>query len=120
MVPTVETMETWQDLDCNGRPQVVVQDALNVIKQHYAGLVGDGKLMRVVRELDSERDRNFLLETASASARYVLKISNVEESREALQLQHACFAHLERRGVRGVPRVVRSDDGGDGVVEWYA
>lgn len=117
MVPTVETMETWQDLDCNGRPQVVVQDALNVIKQHYAGFVGDGKLMRVVRELDSERDRNFLLETASASARYVLKISNVEESREALQLQHACFAHLERRGVRGVPRVVRSDDGGDGVVE---
>ena len=55
-------------------------------------------------ELPSERDRNFLL-TARDGDKFVLKIANVNEKREALEAQNAVIQHLTER-VSFCPRVV--------------
>ncbi|HXQ74237.1 MAG TPA: phosphotransferase [Pyrinomonadaceae bacterium] len=55
-------------------------------------------------ELPSERDRNFLL-TARDGEKFVLKIANVNEKREALEAQNAVIQHLAQR-VSFCPRVV--------------
>jgi Ser/Thr protein kinase RdoA (MazF antagonist) len=55
-------------------------------------------------ELPSERDRNFLL-TARGGEKFVLKIANVSEKREALEAQNAVLRHLGDR-VSFCPRVV--------------
>lgn len=55
-------------------------------------------------ELPSERDRNFLL-TARDEQKFVLKIANVNEDREALEAQNAVVQHLTER-VSFCPRVV--------------
>ena len=55
-------------------------------------------------ELPGERDRNFLL-TAGGGAKFVLKIANANEEREALEAQNAMLEHLAGR-VEFCPRVV--------------
>ena len=66
------------------------------------------------RELPSERDRNFLLETRSGE-KFVLKIANVSEKREVLEAQNALMKHLEGR-VSFCSRVVESVSGEEIVV----
>jgi 4-aminobutyrate aminotransferase-like enzyme/Ser/Thr protein kinase RdoA (MazF antagonist) len=56
--------------------------------------------------LPSERDQNFRLH-AAAGAQYVLKIANLEESREILELQNASIRHLTSRAAElAWPRIV--------------
>ena len=55
-------------------------------------------------KLPGERDRNFLL-TAGGGAKFVLKIANANEEREALEAQNAMLEHLAR-SVEFCPRVV--------------
>jgi Ser/Thr protein kinase RdoA (MazF antagonist) len=60
-------------------------------------------------ELPSERDQNFLL-TACSGEKFVLKIANILEAREALEAQNAMMKHLAER-VSFCPRVVRGVSG---------
>jgi 4-aminobutyrate aminotransferase-like enzyme/Ser/Thr protein kinase RdoA (MazF antagonist) len=59
--------------------------------------------------LPSERDQNFLLETA-AGERFVLKIANSTDDRLLLEAQNAALAHVGRRSTL-CPRVVPAIDG---------
>ena len=56
-----------------------------------------------VTPLPSERDQNFLVETA-AGQRYVLKIANAREHLAALDAQNAAMRHLAPTGI--TPRVI--------------
>jgi 4-aminobutyrate aminotransferase-like enzyme/Ser/Thr protein kinase RdoA (MazF antagonist) len=67
------------------------------------GVVGD------VSALPSERDQNFLLETA-AGDRFVLKIANSADGRALLEAQNAALLHVARRSTL-CPRVIASIDG---------
>ena len=58
--------------------------------------------------LPSERDQNFLLETAGE--KFVLKIANALEERAMLEAQHFALAHLVR-SVSFCPRVVPATSG---------
>lgn len=64
-----------------------------------------------VRLLASERDQNARIKGAAGS--YVLKIANVGEDPAQIALQNATLAHLERAGVAGIPRLIRTVDGSD-------
>ena len=58
--------------------------------------------------LTSERDKNFRLATADASA-YLLKISNPSEADEVVDLQTACLNHIaDVDPARPVPRLLRT------------
>jgi Ser/Thr protein kinase RdoA (MazF antagonist) len=59
--------------------------------------------------LPSERDQNFLVETANG-ARFVLKIANGTEDRAMLEAQNAAMAHVASR-VDFCPRVVAAASG---------
>ena len=61
--------------------------------------------------LSSERDQNFLLETANGE-RLVLKIANAHEERALLDAQQRAMTHLARQ-LRVVPRVVPAKSGAD-------
>jgi Ser/Thr protein kinase RdoA (MazF antagonist) len=65
-------------------------------------------------ELPSERDRNFSLTTRDGE-KFVLKIANVNERREALEAQNSMLRHLEER-VSFCPRVVPALSGEQVVV----
>ena len=56
------------------------------------------------RALPSERDQNFLIETADGE-RIVLKIANAGEDAAMLDAQQRALAHLAARGVGCCPRV---------------
>ena len=58
--------------------------------------------------LPSERDQNFLLETAAAE-RFVLKIANATESQEILDAQNTVMEHVSALGL--CPRVLPAADG---------
>jgi len=64
-----------------------------------------------VRPLISERDQNARLE--AAGQRYVLKVSNAGEDAGQLALQAAVMKHLERQGMAGIPRLIRTLSGAD-------
>jgi 4-aminobutyrate aminotransferase-like enzyme/Ser/Thr protein kinase RdoA (MazF antagonist) len=59
--------------------------------------------------LPSERDQNFLLETATGE-RYVLKIANATEQRDLLESQNAAMAHLAAR-TDLCPRLIPAQSG---------
>jgi 4-aminobutyrate aminotransferase-like enzyme/aminoglycoside phosphotransferase (APT) family kinase protein len=59
--------------------------------------------------LPSERDQNFLLETATGD-RLVLKIANAQEERAMLDAQQRAMTHLAHR-LKVVPRVVPAKNG---------
>src|SRR5687768_5481232 len=63
----------------------------------------------VARPLPSERDQNFLLETA-AGERAVLKVANALEDPAMLDAQQRALAHLAGTGVP-TPRVLPTRDG---------
>jgi hydroxylysine kinase len=70
------------------------------------GLTGD------YTELVSERDQNFRLVMADDTS-FVVKISGLAEDPIVTDFQIAGLIHLERRGVAGVPRIVRTTSAQD-------
>jgi Ser/Thr protein kinase RdoA (MazF antagonist) len=86
------------------RPTTDVTTALAILREHWAP-AGDV----VLRSLPSERDRNFAV-TIDGQDRYVLKVSNANESHAFLDLQHRA---MERLATAGVPcqRAVAARDG---------
>ncbi len=70
-------------------------------------------LQAKAKELPSERDQNFLLETEPGD-KCVLKIANAAEDRAILELQNEALAHIARRDEGlPVPRVLSSREGRD-------
>jgi 4-aminobutyrate aminotransferase-like enzyme/Ser/Thr protein kinase RdoA (MazF antagonist)/murein DD-endopeptidase MepM/ murein hydrolase activator NlpD len=61
--------------------------------------------------LVSERDQNAKLDTGGES--YVLKIANPSEDPAQIDLQNAALLHLERSGVEGLPRLIRTVEGAE-------
>ncbi|MEO8336377.1 MAG: phosphotransferase, partial [bacterium] len=66
-------------------------------------------LSAVVHPLPSERDQNFMLDTAKG-VRLVLKIANALEERRVLDAQQKAMAHLAQ-SLDVIPRVVNTLDG---------
>jgi len=85
-------------------PEVSASQALQLLERHY-GLSGS------LKELGSQQDRNFLLD--SAQGRYVLKICHGDYSPMELAAQHAALGHLGRQPGAGVPSVVTANNGED-------
>ncbi|RRV03919.1 aminotransferase [Pseudomonas sp. v388] len=83
-------------------PDIGEDQARNVLRHHY-GLSG------VLKELGSQQDRNFLLDTGER--RYVLKVCHGDYSTLEIEAQHAALQHLaSHAGVR-VPHVIGSISG---------
>ncbi|MEG5264159.1 aminotransferase [Pseudomonas sp. JDS28PS106] len=78
-------------------PDIGVEVARNVLQHHY-GLGG------TLKELGSQQDRNFLLDTGTL--RYVLKICHGDYSTVELQAQHAALHHLGSELEVQVPQVI--------------
>ena len=88
------------------RPALDRSDAAEVLRGRY-GVSGE------LRELPSERDRNFLVATASGE-RFVLKLAHADESAAILELQHRALQRLaERAPELEMPRVIRSSTGNE-------
>ncbi|MDE1172103.1 MAG: aminotransferase [Parvibaculaceae bacterium] len=88
------------DLPC---PDISETQAAEILARCY-GVTGS------VRELGSQQDRNFLVETGDA--RYVLKICHADYSEAELTAQNAAMAHLRaRKGAPGTPAVMADRDG---------
>lgn len=86
------------------RPTFTELDATRLAEEWYG-------LRATARELPSERDRNFHLQTATGEA-FVLKIANAADARALLELQNAVMDRVAARAqaVR-VPRVCTSRSG---------
>lgn len=81
-------------------PEAVVADA--VARQY--GLRGN------YRQLVSERDQNFRLTTANGE-QFVVKATSLVQDPLVTEFQIAVLVHLEKLGVAGVPRIVRTSGG---------
>ncbi|MCI0691814.1 aminotransferase class III-fold pyridoxal phosphate-dependent enzyme [candidate division KSB1 bacterium] len=85
-------------------PNFTEQDAICFADERYGWRA-------VARALPSERDQNFYLKTETGKE-FVLKIANVAESREILDLQNHAMLHLaERVPLLAVPRVCKTTAG---------
>ncbi|MGI9201107.1 MAG: phosphotransferase [Woeseiaceae bacterium] len=81
--------------------------------QAKAVLSDDFELSGKLRPLVSERDQNFSVVTADQD-RFVFKIANRSEPREATDFQIKALLHIEAKGCRvPTPRVRRNRNGGD-------
>jgi 4-aminobutyrate aminotransferase-like enzyme/Ser/Thr protein kinase RdoA (MazF antagonist)/murein DD-endopeptidase MepM/ murein hydrolase activator NlpD len=88
------------------------EDTVSKLLLRDYGLAGN------LKELVSERDQNFLIETIDS--KYVLKIANEAEERHFLDLQNATLKHLANVDPSlGVPKLVRAKNGAD-LVDWAA
>ena len=85
-------------------PRLPVEAVADAVARQF-GLTGD------YLPLVSERDQNFRLVDATGRA-YVVKIVSSADSEETTDFQIEALMHLEARGVSGVPRVIRTMDGG--------
>ncbi|MCI8207987.1 hypothetical protein AUC61_00430 [Pseudomonas sp. S25] len=83
-------------------PEVTAEQALQLLEQHY-GLSG------TLKELGSQQDRNFLLDTGER--RFVLKICHGAYSPLELDAQHAALWHLGAGSSVRVPGVRLADTG---------
>ncbi len=83
-------------------PEVTAEQALQLLEQHY-GLSG------TLKELGSQQDRNFLLDTGAQ--RFVLKICHGDYSPLELDAQHAALWHLGAGSSVRVPGVRLADTG---------
>ncbi|MEO8448186.1 MAG: aminotransferase class III-fold pyridoxal phosphate-dependent enzyme [Gemmatimonadota bacterium] len=85
------------------RPPIDPAEAARLAAEHF-GLEG------TATELPSERDRNFLIETAGGQ-RAVFKIANGTEDRSVLELQHAAMERIAAAApLAQAPRVIRTPD----------
>ncbi|WP_349971175.1 aminotransferase [Pseudomonas caspiana] len=78
-------------------PEVSTEQALQLLEQHY-GLSG------TLKDLGSQQDRNFLLDTGER--RFVLKICHGDYSTLELEAQHAALRHLAAESRARVPGVM--------------
>jgi 4-aminobutyrate aminotransferase-like enzyme/Ser/Thr protein kinase RdoA (MazF antagonist) len=86
-------------------PPAQPQDELRDIAASRYGLQGD------FQPLDSERDQNFLVETADGK-RYVLKVANKDEGADVIEFHAAALQHIARTDPElPVPRVIRDING---------
>ncbi|MDB5982439.1 MAG: dgdA [Pseudomonas sp.] len=85
-------------------PEVNAAQALALLEEYY-GLSG------ALKELGSQQDRNYLLD--SDAGRYVLKICHGDYAPLELQAQHAALAHLGATPGLRVPRVIKARNGQD-------
>lgn len=83
-------------------PAVSADQAQQLLAHHY-GLSG------TLKELGSQQDRNFLLDTGLR--RYVLKICNGDYAALELEAQHAALQHLSVHSLVTVPGVISTKDG---------
>ena len=82
-------------------PSFSQKEATDILRQKF-GLLGE------TRELYSERDQNFFVQTDS-NTKYILKIFNPAEKRSVLDLQHAATQFIKERDPElGVPLQVGS------------
>src|ERR1041385_5716627 len=85
-------------------PNFTEQDAVRFAREWYG-------LQTTVQPLPSERDRNFYLKTEDGRE-FVLKIANVAEERETLDLQNKALEHLAAQApALRLPRVCATADG---------
>lgn len=96
------------------RPAVTEEQAERIAAERF-GIVG------TARELGSNQDRNFLIETGDG--RFLLKVDNSAFSEGELAAQDAALTHLAARGIRvpapiaGIDGVLRQSwPGGDGAL----
>ena len=83
------------------RPRFTEQDAQRIAEELF-GVVGS------VKELPSERDRNFFLRTDSGDE-FVLKIAATSEKREILEFQNEAMDHLVKKlSAEACPHVIES------------
>jgi 4-aminobutyrate aminotransferase-like enzyme/Ser/Thr protein kinase RdoA (MazF antagonist) len=73
-------------------PQFSPAQARDIVRQHY------GIAERTLSALPSERDQNFLIETATGD-RFVLKIANATEDPAFLDAQHQVLVRLAQAGL---------------------
>ncbi len=85
-------------------PNFDLESALRIARDLYG-------LEAAASRLPSERDQNFLLESASGE-KFVLKLANATEERSMLEAQNAAMAHLSTR-IDLCPRVVPAKNGED-------
>jgi Ser/Thr protein kinase RdoA (MazF antagonist) len=85
----------------HGRPQFGADDVTDMLRAW--------DLRAAVRQLDSERDQNWLVKVDGAP-RFVLKVSNSEDSADLVDLQQALMTRLRDKGVPS-PRVEPTADG---------
>ncbi|SQF93792.1 class III aminotransferase [Paucimonas lemoignei] len=83
-------------------PEVSAEQAEQLLAQHY-------QLSGALKELGSQQDRNFLVDTGTH--RYVLKICHGDYSAVELEAQHAALGHLADHSTVNVPGVVRATNG---------
>ena len=74
-------------------PKINQIHLINWLKNNYSFLCEKSIFLK---KLNSERDRNFLL-NINSKQKYVLKISNPEEARELLDLQDYVLDNLGKR-----------------------
>ncbi|MCY1128110.1 aminotransferase class III-fold pyridoxal phosphate-dependent enzyme [Frigidibacter sp. RF13] len=86
-------------------PPALSTEALERLVRDRFGIAGQA------RPLASERDQNARIKGPDGT--YVLKIANAGEDPAQIALQNATMAHLEKAGVAGLPRIVRTRDGAD-------
>jgi Ser/Thr protein kinase RdoA (MazF antagonist) len=86
-------------------PKLPVSVVADAVAQQY-GLQGD------YRELVSERDQNFKLTTAGGE-NFVVKATSLVQDAVVTEFQIAALLHLEKLGLTGVPRIVRTATGRD-------
>ena len=84
-------------------PEFGEAEAIAVARERYG-------LDASARALVSERDQNFLLDSAEMG-KVVLKIANGLEDRAMLEAQNEVMQHLARRGVTVCPQVLPTLDG---------
>lgn len=83
------------------RPVVTAEEVRSVLEQHWGAL-------RIVTELGSQQDRNFLVD--GDGDRYVLKIANTATTTPELEAQNLALQRLAAAGLR-VPTPVPARDG---------
>jgi len=74
----------------SGRPQFSTEEAQAIVLERW-------NLRGKARELPSERDQNFHI-GAERGTEYVLKIANVREKRDVLELQVQAIRHQAEHG----------------------
>lgn len=85
------------------RPEVSIEQAAILLKEHY-GLEG------TLKELGSQQDRNYMIDTGEA--RFVLKICHAEYTTAELEAQNEAMLHLARQtDALRVPQPVPASDG---------
>ncbi len=92
-------------MEKNIRPPFTGEDARHILRQHY------GISAAACKQLPSELDRNFQLQSASGQ-RFVLKIAHSSVAESALDLQNRALRHLRAR-LDIIPEILPAIAGGD-------